>query len=53
MAVIKKQKITGVDVDDVVVHLLSRVQLCDLMNCSMPDFPVLQYTPKFAQTHVY
>ena len=27
MAVIKKQKITGVDVDDVVVHLLSRVQL--------------------------
>ena len=27
MAVIKKQKITGVGVDEVVVHLLSRVQL--------------------------
>ena len=26
--------------------------LCDLMNCSMPGFPVLHYLPEFAQTHV-
>ena len=26
--------------------------VCDLMNCSMPGFPVLYYLPEFAQTHV-
>ena len=27
--------------------------LCSPMNCSMPDFPVLNYLPQFAQTHVH
>ena len=27
--------------------------LCDPMNCSMPDFPVLHYLPELAQTHVH
>ena len=26
--------------------------LCDSMDCSMPDFPVLHYLSEFAQTHV-
>ena len=26
--------------------------LCDPMDCSMPDFPVLHHLPEFAQTHV-
>ena len=26
--------------------------LCNLMDCSMPCFPVLHYLPEFAQTHV-
>ena len=26
---------------------------CNPMDCSMPGFPVLQYLPKFAQTHVH
>ena len=25
--------------------------LCNLMNCSIPGFPVLHYLPEFAQTH--
>ena len=32
---------------------LSCVWLCNSMNCSTPDFPVLEYLPKFAQTHVH
>ena len=27
--------------------------LCDLMDCSMPGFPVLHRQPEFAQTHVH
>ena len=27
--------------------------LCDPMNCSMPDFPVLRQLPELAQTHVH
>ena len=27
--------------------------LCNLMDCSMPSFPVLHYLPEFAQTHVH
>ena len=27
--------------------------LCNSMNCSMPDFPVLHYLPEFAQTRVH
>ena len=27
--------------------------LCDLMDCSMPGFPVLHYLPEFVQIHVY
>ena len=26
--------------------------LCDLMDCSMPGFPVLHHLPDLAQTHV-
>ena len=26
---------------------------CSPMDCSMPDFPVLHYLPKFLQTHVH
>ena len=32
---------------------LSRVRLCDLMDCSTAGFPVLHYLPEFAQTHVH
>ena len=27
--------------------------LCNLMDCSRPGFPVFQYLPEFAQTHVH
>ena len=27
--------------------------LCDLRDCSMPGFPVLQHLLKYAQTHVH
>ena len=32
---------------------LSRVRLCDPMNCSMPGLPVHHQLPEFTQTHVY
>ena len=35
------------------VQLLSHVQLCDLMDCSMPSSSVLHYLTEFAQTHIY
>ena len=35
----------------VVVQSLSRVRLCDPMDCSTPGFPVLHHLPGFAQTH--
>ena len=31
----------------------SSLILCDLMDCCMPGFPVLQHLPKFAQTYVH
>ena len=34
------------------VQLLSRIWLCDPMDCSMPGFPVSQQLPEFTQTHV-
>ena len=37
----------------VVVPLLSHVWLCDLLDCSMPGFPVLHHFPEFTQTHVH
>ena len=37
----------------VVFQLLSHVQLCNLMNCSTPGFPVLQHRWEFALTHVH
>ena len=37
----------------VVVQLLSRVQLCDPMDCSMPGFPVHHQLLELAQTHVH
>ena len=36
-----------------VVQLLSRLTLCDPMNCSTPGFPVLHYLLEFAQTYVH
>ena len=36
----------------VVVQSLSRAQLCNPMDCSMPAFPMLHYLPEFAQSHV-
>ena len=35
------------------VHSLSRVQLCDPMNHSMPGLPVHHQLPEFTQTHVH
>ena len=35
------------------VQLLSRVQLCDPMDCSMPGSSLLQYLTEFAQIHVH
>ena len=35
------------------VQSLSRVQLCDPMDCSTPGFPVLHHLPEFAQTQVH
>ena len=32
---------------------LSRVQLCDLMDCSTPGLPVHHQLPEFTQTHVH
>ena len=37
----------------VVVQLLSRVWLCDPMDCSIPGFPVLHFLPEFPQTHIH
>ena len=35
------------------VQSLSRVRLCDPMNCSMPGLPVHHQLPAFTQTHVH
>ena len=35
------------------VQLLSRLTLCDPMNCSMPGLPVHHQLPEFTQTHVH
>ena len=37
----------------VVVQPLSCVRLCNPMDCSTPDFPVLHHLPELAQTHVH
>jgi len=37
----------------VVVQSLSCVRLCDSMDCSTTDFPVLHHLLEFAQTHVH
>ena len=37
----------------VVVQSLSRVQLCDLMDCSTPGLPVLHHLLELAQTPVH
>ena len=43
--------------DDTTVPFSSVAQLCptlcDLMDCSMPGFPVYYQLPKFTQTHVH
>ena len=36
-----------------IVQSLSRVQLCDPMDCSTPSFPVHNQLPEFTQTHVH
>ena len=38
---------------DTAVQSLGHVQLFATMDCSTPGFPVLNYLPEFAQTHVY
>ena len=35
------------------VQVLNCVWLCNPKDCSTPGFPVLQYLPEFAQTHVH
>ena len=35
------------------VQSLSRVRLCDPMNCSMPQLPVRHQLPEFTQTHAH
>ena len=35
------------------VQLLSRVQLCNPMNCSTPGLPVHHQLPESTQTHVH
>ena len=35
------------------VQSLSRVRLCDPMNCSTPGLPVHHQLPEFTQTHVH
>ena len=35
-----------------VVQMLRRVLIYNLLDCSMPGFPVLHYLPEFAQTRV-
>ena len=35
------------------VQSLSRVRLCDPMNCSTPGLPVHHQVPEFTQTHVH
>ena len=35
------------------VQSLSRVWLCDLMNCSTPGLPVHHQLPEFTQTHIH
>ena len=37
----------------IVTQLLSRVQLCDPMDCSTPGFPVHHQLPELTQTHVH
>ena len=37
----------------VVVQLLSRVRICDPMDCSTPGFHVLHHLPELTQTHVH
>ena len=36
-----------------VVESLSRVRLCDPMDCSMPGFPVLHHLLEFVHIHVH
>ena len=38
---------------NVVGQSLSRLTLCDPMDCSTPGFPVLHHPPGFSQTHVH
>ena len=37
----------------IIVQSLSRVRLCDPMDCSTPGFPDLHCLSEFAQTHVH
>ena len=36
-----------------VVQSLRPIQLCDPLDCSTPDFPVLHHLPEFPQIHVH
>ena len=43
----------GISVQLNSVQSLSRVRLCDSMDCSTPGFPVHHRLPELTQTHVY
>ena len=49
----EKKKDDGLENYVVVVQLLSRVWLCDPMDCSTPGSPVLHYLWEFAQIHLH
>ena len=50
----KGREVPGWPFDIAVVQSLNCVlSLCDLMDCSMPGFPVLHHLPKLVETHVH
>ena len=49
----RKEKINGIPNICSFSVAKSCLTLCDPMDCSTPDFPVLHYVPEFAQTHVH
>ena len=52
-ATIKKNNKTKLVTANFSIQSLSRVRLCDPMNCSTPGFPIHHQLPELAQTHVH
>ena len=46
-------RLYGFMIQTIVVQPLSRVRLCNPMNCSTPGFHVPHYHPEFSQTHIH